>query len=614
VADEGLRALAGADLVVIALPGVQRFIAEARSTGDVHGASQVFANLAARAAAVCASKGGELIFPAAHGRAGGMPNRVVALLPAGTRADAARKAGRKAQTELEKIWQDWVRQALNLPDRAEPPKTPGMPVVHWVVVSAGPGGYPSQWAMAQRLLAARRRVRDFTPALEWPERGLCSVGPRWPAEPSPDGLSQHEQDALSAAGWVKRRWRQLTDERRSGFPSTASIASAPFRKAILDRIEDQDVRRAVTDLKSAAQQVIKISAEGADVREAKVPGLPHQDNEPGKWFVSTAGPWVYPDQWQLESLAREMKVDKVRIESAAADGQKAARRLRDLMKKHKVPALASYLAVLTADLDSMGLFLGGIAAAADGSRIEVTPEAHRCVSRSIQRLAEDQRGLLEDSDLLGVPVYAGGDDLLAFVPASKALAAAEKCHDEIPLTLPRTSTAVLFFHYHAGLQGAITRARQLLEDAKRKSNGKHGLAVGYLRRSGVSEASVQPWTGSGGVNAVGLFGMFTAAQGNRLSPRLLADLDRDARELAELSSLRSDHYYAELRRLVGRHTDGERDQASAAAADIAQRLAWLGDNESSSRLERAGLDARDPGGSRPQAAARIGVFLRQEAR
>jgi len=92
-----------------------------------------------------------------------------------------------------------------------------------------------QWREAQRLLAARRRVRDF-PAVEWPQRALCVLGPRWPAEPVPAGLKEHEKAALSAAGWMKRRWRKIHD--LGGFPSTASIASAPFRRAALEHLGD----------------------------------------------------------------------------------------------------------------------------------------------------------------------------------------------------------------------------------------------------------------------------------------------------------------------------------------------------------------------------------------
>jgi hypothetical protein len=614
VADGVSRGLAGADLVIIGLPGVQRFIAEARSTGDVRAASQVFAGLAAKAAEVCRDEpDATLIFPVGPAGGDGMPNRVVALFPAGQGAEAARKA----QAEITNTWQGWVRRAFRQPDGADLPETYGMPVVQWVAVPAGPGGYPDQWETAQRLLAARRRVRDFGPGAEWPERELCSIAPRWPAvaEP-PAGLREHEKATLSAASWVKRRWRKL-DRDLDGFPSTASIASAPFRRAVLERADhDEGARDAFIALTGAARQVIG-RAQGGDVRESRLPGFPEYDEEHANWFASTGGPWVYPDQWQLESLVRELKVDAAGIAPAARAGLAAATLLRDLMKKAGAPPLARYLAVLAADLDSMGLFLAGEVASRGGSWVEPSPAAHQGISQVVRELAVTQRELLEGGDLLGVPVYAGGDDLLAFVPAATALTAAQRCHDAVPPALPWASTAVLFFHYHASLQGAVTRARRLLEDAKGQSRAKHGLAVGYLRRSGVSEASVQPWPGPQGQSTAAMFGIFTASQEHQLSPRLLADLDRDGDELARLSVRHPDIYRAELGRLVGRHTAGEPARARASAAVVAETLEWLGKNEAARRLSHAAQDRGDPGDrrqSRPQAAARVGVFLRQEAR
>lgn len=153
------------DLVVVALPGVQRFIAEARSTADVAAASHIYATLAGRIVMFLqVEAGGDLVLPAAGtehripgltGAAGsegepglGVPNRVVALFPPGTGLAAARRASNAARD----AWQEWGRRVWD-PDLA--PETPGFPCVQWVCVPAGPGGYAAQWQQAQRLLAAR---------------------------------------------------------------------------------------------------------------------------------------------------------------------------------------------------------------------------------------------------------------------------------------------------------------------------------------------------------------------------------------------------------------------------------------------------------------------------
>ena len=236
-----------------------------------------------------------------------------------------------------------------------------------------------------------------------------------------------------------------------------------------------------------------------------------RDSGLARRFAVSAGPWVYQERWQAESLTRqagllgtardpragrEAQEAVERIRPLAETGQKAARDLRRIVAglprgkgmESGVPPLASYLAVVVQDLDSMGLFLSGRAGNGEGRKIEVSPNEHGRVSRRLLRVAAEQDAALRNDTLLGVPVYAGGDDLLAFTPASKALAAAETCHDKVPPSrLPHASTAVLFFHYHASIQHAMSEARKLLDEAKDRVPGKHALAVGYLRRAGVRE-------------------------------------------------------------------------------------------------------------------------------
>jgi len=623
--------LGDGDLVVVALPGVQRFLAEARATSDVSAASEIYSALAARVAEALGGNGGRLVLPepapagpgAPPPGGHGTPNRVVSLHPPGTGAAAAARARLAAH----EAWRACVRRALQPADGLPARETPGFPCVLWVCVPAGPGGYRAQWRQAQRLLAARRRIRDFAPVPEeeWRRRRLCSLAPRWPAEPqAPEGAPSYERGTpLSAAGWVKRLWRARHG--LEGFPSTPSIASAPYRRSVLEHLGVPEVSAAVGDL---AQAAARLSSElHRQWLETPVPGLPVPDGEPGRWFARSGGPWVYPERWRADALAREAarspgeRAELARaIGEAVGSGYRAACRLRqvmdDLGRRVPVAELASYLAVVVQDLDDMGQFLGGQAPAADGATIEVCPDQHQRVSRDLLEVARAQRHVLQAPDLLGVPVYAGGDDLLAFTPASTALAAAQACRREIRPSLPRASTAVLFFHYHASIQQAMSRARWLLGEAKEKVPGKHALAVGYVRRSGASAVSVQPWDARDGSSA-DLFGLFARERGPRLSPRLAADLERDAAELASLAAVPGGHYRRELARLVRRHMQDEPDAgqaadgghgARAAATSIAAALEWLGAHEHAPQGNGPAVPVR------PRPAAQVGVFLRQEAR
>lgn len=600
------------DLVVVALGGVQAFIAESRTTADLAAASGIMSGLAAVAARAAAGAGARLVFPerALSGAevpspaaesgdldAVGVPNRVVVLAEPGTGPQVAERAAGAVRD----AWASWVRREFpTLGDAA--PDTPGFPDVSWVCVPAERGDYATKWVLAQRALAARRSVRAFE-AVDEPARPLCSLSPRWAAsEPPPKARRHHRGERLSRANWIKRQRGLFEDGAR--FPSTYAIASATFRQKVDEHWTDGTVVEAVQELHEAVSRLSKR-------RETPVPGLARPGGDRLRaWLAECAGGWVYPERWRVETLWEEIQgrrgedlqaLREKELPALAARGERAARALIDHMRRvHGVPAPAIYLAVIVQDLDGMGEFLS---TGQDGG--PVTVHYHRSVSRTLIELAGRQAEALRSRKLLGVPVYAGGDDLLAFTPAATALQAAAEVNRLVEETagLPHASTAVLFFHHSAQLRRAVVEVQRMLKEAKSRVPGKHALAVGYLRRSGVREETIQPWAPTrGGCSPQTLFDLLSRHQEFVLSPRLVADLERDA---AELAGLRPHIYEAELRRLVGRHVSGgDRDGREQWVGQTVRSLLELGAQECSS----------DGSGVRPVPLARVGVFLRQEAR
>lgn len=536
-------------------------------------------------------------------RVAGVPNRIVAVVPAGS----GRELAERVVTAVEGLWAGWVQGV-----HGRLVQTPGMPSVQWVCVPAGAAsGYAASWRVGQQALVARRRVRDFG-YMEDLGRRVCSLSPRWVAEDrAPEPRRPHERETLSAANWVKRRWRPSSDDRdRIGFPSTSSIASAPFRLAVLRQWDAGVVRDAVAGLQAAVTAV-------TSTRETPVAALRDagRGDALARWFVEAAGPWVYRDVWDPGSLWREVGGRREPMPDdfprRAAAGAGALRRLfavADEFARAGTPP--SYLAVVVQDLDNMGLFLGGEGVARDGRRLMVEPDEHRAVSRRLVELGAAQRQALIAEEILGVPVYAGGDDLLAFSPAATGLAAAAAVHGAVGADLPTASTAVLFFHRASSLRVALVQARALLAEAKDCDAAKHALGVGYLRRSGVRESSVQPWhatsDGDGpGLTAADLFTVFTTVRaGRRLSPRLVTELERDEVELAD-PSLSDEWYRAELTRLVRRH-GGTTDDAVTLYRLGARERAQRSPGTATRRGVRAG------GRGVPARAARVAMFLRQE--
>ena len=595
------------DLVVVALGGVQTFIAESRTTADLAAASRIMSGLAAAAARAVVESGATLVFPehvtsegeaasettiAGDSGAVGVPNRVVLLAERGT----GRRIAERAAEAVRATWAGWVRREFPGTDDDDL-DTPGFPDVSWVCVPAERGDYATKWSLAQRALAARRRVRAFD-AVEETGRPLCSLSPRWSASDSPPKARRHHRgERLSRANWVKRQRGLAADGSR--FPSTYAIASATFRTRVSEHWADDAVVWAVRELREAVSRL-------PDQRGTPVRGLARPGDDPLRaWWAESAGDWVYPERWRVETLREESDraLKEEELPGLAEQGGRAARTLIDRMKQvHGVPEPATYLAVIAQDLDGMGEFLSTV--------LGEGPEAvhrHRSISRTLIELAGRQADALSRRELLGVPVYAGGDDLLAFTPAATALRAAAEAHDLVEETegLPHASTAVLFFHHSAQLRRAVVEVQRLLEEAKNRVSGKHALAVGYLRRSGVREESIQPWTAVSAVRSPGAlrtpFDLLGTHEEFTLSPRLVTALERDA---AELAGLRPHVREAELKRLVERHAGG---------GDRSERERWV-DRVVRSLIELGEKECSAGGEGRPVPMARVGVFLRQEAR
>lgn len=624
--------LDGADLVVLTLPGIQRFISESRTTADLVSASTQVAALAGIAAGALRDLGAEVVIPAptvvgaVQGPdSGGVPNRIVALVPAVGLDGQALGGGQAAELAVGAVraeWDRWVRSVFG----GQSPLTPGMPDPQWVCVPAAADGYREQFRIAQEALAARRRVRSFSaiPAEFGAGRALCAVSGRWPAmAKAPRPARAHELgETLGAVNWVKRVAAHQSG--RPGTPSTFSIATAPYRAEVLARLGEPKIRAALMGLHSAG------SALGLSERPVPgfvVPaGLVGDEAAAATWLAEAGGPWVKPDRWQgsivADAVSEGAGSATVDVAADVAAGRRASQALQDAMGW----APGTHLAIVLQDLDDMGRFLSGLMPAADGHRCEVAPLAHAAVSRRLGEVARAQvREVTRLVDpMYGVPVYAGGDDLLMLAPAATAMRLARTVHDLVPGDLRTASTAVLFFSQQDSLQQAIRRAHELLDAAKTQVDGKHAVAVGYERRSGGAYCTVQPWLPASGVGVAEVFTGLAAegAAGVRLSPRLISDLERDAAALGSLVEAQLDGkslLRAEIRRLVMRHSDGS---ATDPAGDFAgEGPASAGETASAldafvDLLVEVGRREGDRSGTDfdPVPAARVGVFLRQEAR
>lgn len=169
-------------------------------------------------------------------------------------------------------------------------------------------------------------------------------------------------------------------------------------------------------------------------------------------------------------------------------------------RKHQVGAPPVYYALLQADGDH----LGEVAAA----------HGREPVGRALADFAFGSDGQTDVKAIVqrhcGLTVYAGGDDVLAMLPARDALQCAEvlaeRYEDVFRRRLPPTdkpvtlSAAVLFAHVRMPLVVVLAEAKRLLEEEAKERNDRDSVAVGVLKPGGMHCEWVTHWqrTGSDG--------------------------------------------------------------------------------------------------------------------
>lgn len=436
-------------LLAISVGPVQEFIAAARRTRDLWFGSYLLSEVSRAVAKSVEADGAELIFPASSD-AESVANVILAELPSGNPIDVANKAKQAAQMRWlafaneahreawrvidEDIWNEQVNDVIEFYSA-------------WVVRSTD---YTADRGMLMRLLAGRKNCRDFEPAhgragvakssLDGRRESVLKNADRreWPMQLR---LSSGEQ--LDVVG-VTKRLGKIKGESVPRYPSVARVAAETW-------LAGMEKRNALQPLKDACEKLV---VKGLNtVREKKYEYFPFE------------GTVIYKDR--LADLQRELG-----LQESDLNELKAALELNGGDPN-------PYLAVLVADGDKMGAAI---------SRCD-SPAKHRGLSQALAGFAASARRIVNQH--CGVLVYAGGDDVLAFLPIDKCLMCARALRDkfveclaeQVPEDTPTLSVGVAIGHFMENLEDLLEYGRSA-ERAAKKVESKDTLAVHLHKRSG----------------------------------------------------------------------------------------------------------------------------------
>lgn len=294
-----------------------------------------------------------------------------------------------------------------------------------------------------------------------------------------------ERERLCAIALVKRLLPKISGDAlgwtigTSHWPSTPAIAARSWVRDVL--------RQNPEPAREYAEAVKSYTGSNSGV---------FSESPPPECDASAAGRFACLD---ANYLHREFVQDAQRCVLSEPDGEKREKLGKLLQAVYEGNADSTpgspptFYALLLADGDHLGSLLGKLGGDA--------------VSAALATFTGKVGEIVTKHD--GVAIYAGGDDVMAMLPAARALQCAGKlaacyrnCFDAdcADATL---SAAVLFAHIRGvPLQSVLKEAHRLLDDAAKDGNGRNSLAAAVFRPGGINCQWVTAWQRPEGTDAI----------------------------------------------------------------------------------------------------------------
>lgn len=507
-------------LFLVSIGPVQDFIASARRTRDLAFGSWFLSELA-RAAADKIAEVNEidsLIFPAPaeknllapNAAKFPVPNKIIAYINQSpqTMGEEVEKAVRDRLSEIRTEAYKKVKFADDKKRGIAEAQVADLPEILWAGLPCEEQDYAQKRDDLEALMAARKNTRNFGPMPagnpEKPEPKssidgqMESVIPEWqfPARrDSDDKQREKAQDLynrygagaaerLSGIDLLKRRGSVVYQEPGQDkkefiehFQSTSHIATLPFLKR-LERLQGEQLkitRQAwltyLAELKKFADQKERIEERIPD----SAPSHPLFDRSDGSMLLES----------RLVDVLYLPGKDKMRLRDAQHALQHFYKVLDEQCKAADIVAKRpdGYYALLQADGDGMGQIID--AQAEQGSK------RHRALSQKLAEFARQARTIVEEHR--GVLIYAGGDDVTAFLPLDTMLECALKLAKTFPEVLkgfadqegrkPSLSAGIAIAHHLEPLAQVRRLAKEAEERAK-SLDKKNAISITLSKRSG----------------------------------------------------------------------------------------------------------------------------------
>ncbi|GBE54810.1 CRISPR-associated protein [archaeon BMS3Bbin15] len=180
------------------------------------------------------------------------------------------------------------------------------------------------------------------------------------------------------------------------------------------------------------------------------------------------------------------------------DAKVYLRKISEKARENKV-TFSRYYAILMLDGDNMGRWLSGeFLEEHEKIRLE---DFHKKLTEQLGSFAQSVKDIIKEPK--GKLVYAGGDDVLAFINLNQLLPLMKRLREEFPKfegfgfeikgnNKSSPSVGIAIAHYKTPLSEALNWARKMEKEAK-KNGGRDAFAIAVLKRSGGISKTMFKW-------------------------------------------------------------------------------------------------------------------------
>jgi CRISPR-associated protein Cmr2 len=379
--------------------------------------------------------------------------------------------------------------------------------------------------LTERFLAARKMIKDFV--LIEPQKGekchLCGeydilplTNDEWKNLIDKHYVSKSER--LCGVCLFKRFLPEMIQKElglsdKVQFPSTSEIATVSYKSKLADNLIDKFINKYNI-----------IFSDGNPSQIKSVPALKNyktDTNDEQFQNITEHKLYTIDGQWLMESSYRKEYLENefgIIIEESKLEGMKK------FLKDNKITP-PNYYAILAMDGDNMGKWLKGeflpeigklihekaqkslldYSTGNDRQELEtllrmkhpMLPSFHNLFSRKLSEFALNKVREIVEDDHYGKLIYAGGDDVLTFLPVDTALGCACELNNKFKTLLGNNQNAsmsagIVFVHHKYPLELALDEVRDAEKKAKYKY-GRNAVCIKYIAGGGQARHFGMNW-------------------------------------------------------------------------------------------------------------------------